>query len=158
MAETERTGVPEGSIGRLLHDMTVGTIQAIRGKDASDAQGKLREIEQQFQVAISGTAIATPAFTPVTLNFDYPFYYAPAQRDSNLEFPHFLFGSHTNPAVGIHASVTEWLHDETNGSIIGAVVQVAAIGEGAFTGFLHASFQGLGALAEEDQIPLVGEG
>lgn len=156
---SEHDGTPEGAVGRLLHDITIGTIQAVRSKDASDAQNEMREIEQQFQVAISGVAGAVPAFEGATLQFDVPFYYAPGQRDSDLEFPHFTYGSHTNPAVGVHATVSEWVHDETNGSVIGAVVQIGAVGLGEeFTGFAHLTFQGFGALAEEDGVALVGEG
>lgn len=152
-------GIPEGSVGRVLHELTIGTIQAVRAKDANDDQNKLREIDQQFQVAISGTAGAVPAFTPATVKFDCPLYYAPGQRNSTLEFPHFTYGSQTTPAVGVHATISEWMHDEKNGSIVGAVVQIGAVGGGEpFTGFVHLTFQGFGALIEEDHLSLVEAG
>ena len=150
---------PDGAVQRVLHEVTVGTHRAIRARDDNKAKNKPRELEQQFQFAISGTAGAVPAWQEVTVEFDYAFFFAPAQRESSLEYPHFTYGSQSSPPVGVHATVTEWLHNEDNGSIIGAKVAVGASGASvSFTGIVHLTFQGFGMLAEEDEEPLVNEG
>lgn len=153
-------GTPnEGAVERLVAGLTIGVHQAVRRKDKADRENGLREMDLQFQITFSGTASGVPAFEDITLNFDYGFFYAPSQRESNLEYPHFTYGSHTTPAVGVHATVKEWLKDETNGSIIGAVLSIGAVGEETdFKGVVHATFQGLGMLLEEDSVKLANEG
>jgi hypothetical protein len=146
-------GIPIGAVQRVLHQVAVGTTTAIRGRDSNRAKNAMREIELQFQYEISGTAAATPVFATVTIQFDYALHFAPSARDSTLEYPHFTYGSHTNPAVGVLATVTEWLHDETNGSIVGAVVAIGAIGEGAYKGVAHLTFQGYGSFIEAEPEP-----
>lgn len=148
----EDQGHIEGAVGRLLDAITVGAPQKMRRKDALEAQHKLREIEQQFQFEISGVATKTLTFEEVTVPFDYNYYYAPGQRESNLDFPHFTFGSQTNPSVGVHATISQWMRDQPDGSINGAVVAVGAHGNNqAFTGVVHLTFQGFGALIEEGE-------
>lgn len=150
---------PHGAVQRVLSRITIGTHQAIRARDDNRARNKPREMEQQFQYAISGLAAPAPTFAELTIEFENAFHFAPAQRESNLEYPHFTYGSQTSPAVGVHATVTEWIRDETNGSIIGAKVAVGAVGASvAFTGVVHLTFQGFGTLNEEDAEPLVNEG
>jgi hypothetical protein len=153
----EDTGVPDGAIGRLLHDLTVGTIQAVRRKDNADGQNQLREVEQQIQFTVkgrTGEGGTVPIFVEKELKFDYAFHYAPANRDSPLEYPHFSAGSQTNPPVVLHVTVKEWLHNENNGAINGCIVNVGATGTQAitaFTGVAFLTFQGFGALIEEDE-------
>jgi hypothetical protein len=153
----EETGVPEGAIGRLLHDLTVGTIQAVRRKDRVDAQNQLREVEQQIQFVVegkTGRGGTVPDFTTREIEFDYSFHFAPASRDSPLEYPHFSAGSQTLPPVVLHVTVEKWLHNEQNGAINGCIVNVGATGTPepvTFTGVAFLTFQGFGALIEDDE-------
>lgn len=138
---------PEGAEGRALHALTVGLLSPDRAKQIHRAKSKLDEVMMQFQFDIAGTATSSLVFASVDVVFDYPLHYAPGQRDSELDHPHFHYGSYTpgNP-VGIHATVTAWNRDPATGAFIGATVGVGVIGSGAFTGRVHLSFQGYGAL------------
>lgn len=149
---------PGGSVGRLLADITVGTIQSTRRRDLEVRENALKEIELQYQFQINGVAAPELAFAPITVTFTHSFFYAPGERLSSLEYPQFSFGAHTTPAVGIHAVVESWYHDTTNGAINGALVQVGAIGNAAFDGLVHLTFQGYAALSEDQSVESLAGG
>ena len=154
-------GTPQGSVERVLAHIGVRTHQRIRAKDRRNERNAGRELELQYQYEISGTATVAPVWMELpAINFDYSLHYAPGQRESTLEEPHFTYGSKTNPPVGIHATVKEWLQDENTGAVVGAIVAVAALAGGStpFKGKVHLTFQGFGTLNEEDEEELMNEG
>lgn len=135
---------PDGSIGRLLAEVSVRTTQHVRARDDRIGNLALKEVELQFQHEIKGNAGGTPTFAKVTINFPYALLYAPGQRDTTLKEPQFTYGARVKPAVAISAAVEEWLRDEQSGAIVGAVVAVGASGSGEFKGSVHLTFQGYG--------------
>jgi hypothetical protein len=157
---------PQGAGTRAMLELTIGATKSMQRRAARDREMGLAEIEQQFQFEISGNAAITFAFAEVDVPFDYPFYYAPGQRDSDFNRPHFWFGAETSVAVAIVATVVAWELDEDNGAVIGATVAIGvAAGQPAvptqgvgvpFTGWAHLTFQGFSALAE-DEIDLAVE-
>jgi hypothetical protein len=90
----------------------------------------------------------------VEVEFDVDFFDAPEQRDSSLRDPQFTFGAFFEPApdppagaMMVSACVQEWNRD-SRGAITGATIAVGVIGDGAYEGYLHATFQGYGAIRE----------
>lgn len=142
--------------------ITVGAIEraVVRGDPLppETSLDDLGELEQQFQVAISGDAAEAIAWTTTDVTFDVEFLDATDQRYSNLTEPQFTHGAvltSTTPVV-IAACVTLWVTDD-RGVIVGATVAVGACNPGstttAFTGAIHLSFQGFGSLPNEPADP-----
>ena len=141
-----------GEMIRTLQDIQIGAPLAMQQRLARNAELDLHEIDLQYQVAISGTAGTTPGWGEVVIEFEWEFHYAPSQRDSELEIPHFWWGAYipTGGPVAVQACVTEWEQDLDTDAITGAVVSLAALGAGEeFNGWAHLSFQGLALLRED---------
>jgi hypothetical protein len=155
---------PQGSTQRTLADLTIGNIKSMQQHAERTAELSLQETTQQYQFEISGTASTGLAWATMTVTFDYEVYYAPGQRDSDLDRPHFYFGAeiappiadppedHPEPVpVAVLATVTRWLINDDNGAIIGAHVAVGCFTDHdgvPFTGLVHLSFQGFSALVD----------
>lgn len=145
---------------RAQNDMRLSGPIALDKRRAMLGYDALQEIEQQFQLPISGTTSGVIAFSSIDLVFDVDFFDAPEQRDSSLAVPHFTYGAFIDPtdqidnptgAVLITACVSSWVSDD-RGAITGATVTVGSCMPGGaafdFTGYVHLTFQGYGALAE----------
>lgn len=121
----------------------------------------LQEIEQQFHVVIAGTAGSAAGYGTIALDFEVDFFDAPEQRDSSLFVPHFTFGAFIEGAsLMVSASVRSWDID-SRGAIVGAEVAVGVCNPGvgtpvAYSGYIHLTFQGYGALIENDAALDVG--
>lgn len=144
--------VPRGALHRAVSDLTVGVAHAMRARDQRNREMGFAEVQQQFQVRMSGTATATVAYAITVVEFDYPFYYAPSQRDSDFSRPHFWFGAEASTPISVSAVVTAWDIDPDNAAIIGASVAVGVLSQTpvAYTGVLHLTFQGFAALGEDE--------
>jgi hypothetical protein len=160
---------PRQVLPRTLNSIHIGAVKSMQEKTRQDSEYDLTEIELQYQIAVSGEASAVLAWAdPVTLAFEWGFHYAPMQRDSELELPHFTYGGYivTETPVALLAVVKSWKEDPDNGAITGADVSIGFLagpvapgddGTGAvaleqtvtFQGFLHASFQGLAQSLDE---------
>jgi hypothetical protein len=142
----------EGATNRALLNLTLGVAKGSLERDRRDREMGLSELEQQYQVQISGTAGTRWASSTVEVSFECPFYYAPGQRDSDFDRPQFWFGAETTVAVAITAVVIDWQLDDDNGAVTGATVAIGVLAGGAvpFTGFAHLTFQGFSALAEDE--------
>lgn len=114
------------------------------------------EIEQMIQIEVSGTATAAIVWTTVDVTFDVDFLDANDQRYSNLEEPHFTFGSKSAGNVMLAARVAEYAVDD-RGVIAGATIAVGAVNPGGssidYEGRVDLSFQGWGCLASEPADP-----
>lgn len=146
---------PHGSLHRAIAELTIGTVRSTREREARDREMGYAEIEQQYQFAISGTAVPSLAWTvdPIEIDFDYPFYYAPGQRDSDLDRPQFYSGVEVTPPVAVSIVVSSWTLDPDNGAVIGCTVNVGVVGDvtlPAYAGVVHLTFQGYGGLAEPE--------
>jgi hypothetical protein len=143
--------LPEGVLHRAIADMTIGVVKSTRARDARDRDMGLTEIMQQFQLEFSGVGGATWGFVTLPVVFDFPFYYAPGQRDPDFDRPHFWFGAEVSPAVAVSATVSGWSKDPDNGAIVAATVSLGVAGPAvAFKGVVHLTFQGFSALAEAE--------
>ena len=112
----------------------------------------LQELEQQFQVPVAGAGASVAANATTTLVFDVEFFDAPEQRDSSLTVPHFTFGAYLEGQVMISASVLVWTTD-SRGAFIGAEVTIGVCAPGSaievpYSGYVHLTFQGYGAISE----------
>lgn len=142
---------PHGALSRAVAHITVDALETQKARKHKDRQMGVDEIDAQFVLLVEGTATATPGFGSIVVPFDHAFFYAPGQRDSDLETPLFTQGSETSYNVMLIAKVNEWTIDPDDGSIIGAVVGIGVVGTaGDYTGYVHCNFQGWGALREED--------
>lgn len=149
------------ALTRGQREVVVAAPIAAERRRAMLAADALDERELQFQLPISGTVEATPAFGTVDLTFDIEFFDAPEMRDSPLRYPQFSFGYFIDPtdqdesnptgAVMLTACVSEWVIDP-RGAFTGAKVTVCVCvpGGGGFpySGFVHLTFQGYGAPVE----------
>lgn len=143
---------PDGSARRAVQGMTLGVIKATRAREERNQQMGYAEVDLQYQVPISGTANTGIAFTTITLSFEIDFFYAPGQRNNDLERPHLTVGGESDVPIGLTAVVTAWEEDPDNGAIRGATVAIGVIAATStpFTGTAHLNFQGYGAQTEDD--------
>lgn len=142
---------PHGALSRAVAHITVDALRTQRARKHKDRQMGIDEIDAQFILTVEGTASAILGFGSIEVRFDHAFFHAPGQRDSDLETPVFTSGAESANNVVLIAKINEWLADPDDGSIIGAVVGIGAMGSaGAYTGYVHCNFQGYGALREED--------
>lgn len=136
---------------RALTELTIGAARAGREQERRIRDMSAAELDLQFQYEISGTAENGWGFVSLTVNFDVSFYYAPGQRDNDLEHPHMTFGAEADVPVGVTAVVTSWLEDVDNGAILGCTVAVGVISDShrPFTGKVNLNFQGYGMTPTE---------
>lgn len=143
---------------RAIADLTVGVAKSTEARRRREAELGLTESWQQFHVPLSGSAGTLPSFVYVDVEFDYGFHYAPGQRDSDLERPHFSFGSECDGEVDLGANVSEWNVDSDTGAYLGATVRLSAIAadETSFTGTAHLTFQGFSAPDDVGDVTVEG--
>lgn len=130
---------------RAIADLTIGVAKATKARQDRVDQLGLQETYLQYQLPIGGTAGTLPGFATQAITFDFPFHYAPGQRDSDLEVPHFTHGSEVDGDVSVSTSVRSWDIDSDTGAILGATIGVstiAAVEFVTFEGFVHVTFQG----------------
>lgn len=134
---------------RSISDLTLGASKARDRVIRRNKEMGLSEVMLQFQTPVSGTAAGSVGFATTTLTFDYNFYYAPGNRDSDLERPQFWFGVEIDGEVFVSCAVTSWETDVDTGATTGATVRLGVMSGGDiadFTGVLHSTFQGFGAI------------
>lgn len=143
-----------------LRRMAIDTSAKSYARAMELARLRLEEREQQLQIEVSGTATPTPGSTSLDLAFDLSFSTANGRRDSHLPRPHVSFGfeqtsiadesgNPTDVAVILAASVVRWTFN--GNEVVGAKVAISALApvNVSFTGIVHATFQGLGAVPDE---------
>lgn len=141
-----------GSLQRSISAMGFGLQQEVQRKVGETARSKLTEIEQQFQIEVNGDADSRLVWATEKLQFQEILYYAPTQRVGNrLDTPHVYFGCEmkSGPLTLISGCVKEWEGDRGSG-YSGAVIGIAAQGNGKFRGVLHVTVQGFGAPLDHD--------
>lgn len=131
-----------------MRGITLGTVTDLRKAEDRAERDGLIEREEQFQIAISGTAEEFLAWQQTDVKFGTVFIDATGQRDSELTQPHFTYGAQIDSGVpvGIMACVLEWnttARNETIGCKL-AIGVAASDRTVKFKGSLHASFQGFG--------------
>lgn len=132
---------------RAIQALTLGVAKSRQKARAYEAEAGFAETEQQFQFPISGHGGPTAAFATKEITFDYPFYYAPGQRDSDLEKPQMRSGFVSPNDIMVTIGVQSWTVNEDTGGIIGCVLNVGVLAavNVTFAGVAHAEFQGFSA-------------
>jgi hypothetical protein len=150
---SSRRARPIHQAQRSIADLTVKSVKATQKLQRWYEELGLAETDQQYQFQISGTAATLPAFTTLAITFDFPFHFAPAQRDSDLETPQMTYGGVCDAFVMLSAHVVQWTQDEDTGAYTAALVAVgcqAAVEDLDFTGAIHMTFQGYSAPDDTD--------
>jgi hypothetical protein len=172
MSEQADSSVPTHAIQRSISKLAHGIAQEIRSTEQRRKDGALVECVEQFQISVSGTASDYPGWLELELNFNQRFTIGTGNRESNLQRPHFhssfelTTGQSQNATViesapgGVtrsdpvifHAVVTEWVLDDM-AMVSGCKLKLGAVAPGdtvVFQGFVHVSFQGLGAPIQDE--------
>lgn len=149
------SSLSENAIHRSLGKLAISIQRSSDRKRAAAAAEGLAEVDQQFQVALTGRAGGL-VWQEIAIAFDDIFVDAPGQRDADLLEPHFTYGAviDIGPPVWITAHVSDWQTD-AQGNFTGAAVRVGvwdplAIAASSdefprFGGRLHLNFQGFAA-------------
>lgn len=151
------------SVQRSLNAMTLGIVRDMRSKTERSARSRLGEGFQHIQIPVSGTAEQGIAWTKHEVEFDYVMYPAKSQRDSTYDRPQFKYGYVTDPVDQLSnvspiivTAVCEFVVDENEGTT-GAKIHIGVHSPTAqaqpFSGSLHCSFQGWGAIREDSSDP-----
>lgn len=141
-------GVQTGALHRSLRAMTVGLVQSHQREVDEYDGNRLGELDQQFQIPVSGHATSAGAWVEVELEFDTPMLDAYDERHSPYSDPHFTFGvvQTRGEPVFLTAQVRRWrLKDELYVGVVLAIGVFRPSGDGPFTGEIHANFQGYGS-------------
>lgn len=147
---------PGGALARSLNALTVGVVKAREAREEQLAPLRLGNIIQALQVPLSGKVAEKPQRIEIPVSWPYPFVYAPAQTDSNLELPHFAPGIELlspSPVI-IIAQLHGWTRNDeewTTGATVGVTAWIpGAKKKQEFTALLHLTFTGYGAPSEDE--------
>jgi hypothetical protein len=163
------TGVRTHALIRSIRAMTVGTVADHQAMRDRIAELGLQELDQQYQLTITGRIDAGQALDmETTVTFDAPFIDGYDQRHSYLTDPLFTYGSivTSGPPMLVSCHVRKWLIDDEQWT--GAQLQIVLLypgviptGGGAiatevidsrvpFAGEIHLNFQGYGPPEPDD--------
>lgn len=140
-----------GEMVRTVQSIQIGTALDIQKRADQDLELDMQEIDLQYQLPVSGTAGDASEWETVELDFEWEFFYAPSNRDSDLAYPHMTYGAYVpGVPVALFACVNVWKVDTDTDAITGVVLAVTALGNQVdFAGSLHLNFQGY-ALSRDD--------
>lgn len=152
-----------GAIARVSSQFTTEPVVALDRRREELGYDALGEVEQQFQLPITGHASEYIAWTDVEILFDVEFYNAPNQRNVPYSVPQFLTGGvvESNEPVVVTAVVRQWLRKPDDAdTIVGARVSVSVqappevgyenqLRVVPYRGYVHVAFQGFGAPGED---------
>lgn len=156
------------SLARSIRRLAIGVVRDTDARKTGRTANGFAEREEQFQIAISGTATDYPLWTPVTVNFDTAFTVATGRRDSMLQRPQLSTGFEltsvkrfndldayepVSAGVMFSAIVREWGFDQGSYTLNAATVLIGAVAPGdelLFSGFVHLTFQAFG-VPRDDQ-------
>lgn len=142
-------GVTQQRLQQATKGLTIGVVQAMDRFFTEKALEALREVDEQFKIAISGRAEEFPVWDQVDIKFGTTFVDATGQRDSPFDRPHFTYGAEitSGKPVGVMATVMKWKVNEKAETIAArvAVGVVATDLSTKFEGLVHLTFQGYGA-------------
>lgn len=153
------------NIERSLRHMVVGARLAQDRKRDQDDLLTPGEIDQEFQVEISGEATGRIGWNEQTVFFEWPFMGVPEMRESSpYEEPTFTYGYQSEAGVVLTARLVKWVWDVPRGLITGVVVSFGAYIPGAtaeetavkYKGTVHLMFQGFAMPPDDDDAELLG--
>ena len=153
------------ALARSIRQLTIGVVRDVDRRRSGREANALAEREEQFQIAVSGTATDYPLWVTAELSLATAFSIATGARDSTLQRPQVAVGFELTSVMRENDD-REW-EPVTAGVLVSAVVRdyhfdaahaldraVVLIGATApgdelrFTGFVHITFQGYGAPRE----------
>lgn len=158
-ARTRRAAVRKpmhDDIRRSIASVSLGATRDMDKRDARRRQLGQRATVQMFQTDIAGSAGTALAFTVVSLDFDYRFYFSPGTNDTELDVPNFAFGAvEVDADVMLTAAVSAWARDPDNEAVTGAAVRIGFVAPGAedrvhFAGKVHLQFTGWASMYEDE--------
>lgn len=154
---SDAPSVSTHALSRAVVRMARDGVVDLERRRAATGYDQLGEIEQQFQLPIEGSVIATPVWTDITIEFDVDFFEAQEQRDSPLTLPQMYVGAtltvtdeDEDDAGGVAYSVfvIDW-DDDDRAAYTGCTVRVGMWNPDgtpvSVEGLLHLTFQGYGA-------------
>jgi hypothetical protein len=141
-------GARTNQLSRAMDGLTIGAVKDLRRRDEEMAADGLQEMEEQFEIAVSGRAEEFVAWQYAVLKFGLVFIDGTGDRDSELVLPHFTYGCKidTPTPVGLIAAVMEW-NTNDRGETVGCKLAIGLLATDRatkFRGSLHATFQGWG--------------
>lgn len=148
------SSVRTGALSRSIAALAFDTAEKIKESDEDRARESLAEYMQQFQIPVKGTIGGTPGWANIDLDFDIPMLKSASQRSVPFEYPTISLGYAIETGMDgiLTAYVRSWKEDEA--VVNGALVRVGlyapeATVEVAFSGTLHMTFQGFGAVRDD---------
>lgn len=141
-------GADTNQLHRAMDAITIGAVKDLRRLDEQREAEGLQEVEEQFQIIVSGRAEEFTEWQFAEIKFGLVFIDGTGQRDSELTTPHFTYGSEmlSPTPVALQAAVMEWLQND-RGETVGAKLAISVLATDNATRFraaLHATFQGWG--------------
>jgi hypothetical protein len=142
------------ALARSLSKLTIGVARDFDRRRERNLELGLQESFQQFQIPIAGLAYQGITWAKKWINFDFVFFEAPLQRDSNFVRPQFTYGFVTEPVDDkaaplpiIVSAMFEFVEDDegaTSGGWLHVGVHSPTPETRQFQGQLHLTFQGFG--------------
>lgn len=150
-------GVTTHRVRRSLQSLSIGMARAMQERDRRQEEIAAGETEQQYKVAVSGTAGPDAMdWQEGAIKFDDLFYPAQDRRDSTFATPLFTYGVEMQSPTPVILSVvvTGWLTD-VDGTVSGVRLAFGAhvigvVDDVKFSAVAHLSFQGWAAPALND--------
>jgi hypothetical protein len=148
-------GATPSTLARSLRAMTLGTVKSYNDRRDQYAAEALGEIDQQFQVTLSGglggLGGGTAAWGELELAFSVPFVNGSEDRSVPFAYPLVTYGSVVTSGgpLMVACNVKRWKVDEDY--VLGATLEIGVLrtdggGDyGVYAGELHLNFQGWGA-------------
>lgn len=151
------------ALGRVVTKLTLGVAKEATQKADRRADSAIVQRIEKLQIKVSGTAADQPGWTFDDIEFAHRFTTATGNTRDDLGRPQVYFGYELTTVktdaddeedeigVAMAAIVKAWLFDG-DGNIKGARLGVSAVAPGQsidFTGFVHATFHGLGMIVSD---------
>jgi hypothetical protein len=140
-------GTPAPALARSLRAMTLGVLHSYSERVEEREDDALGEIDQQYQLTLSGKASAKAVWQNLDVDFDTPFIDGSDDRDPDFLYPMFTYGTVVTKGsrLVLVCNVTKW---RTDGEyVVGCTIEIGVFrptggGVGEYKAELHLNFQG----------------
>src|SRR5437868_6314599 len=85
--------MPAPALARSLRAMTLGVLHSYNERRSSDEADALGEIDQQYQLTVTGKASEKAVWQTLKMDFDTPFIDGSDDRDPDFLYPLFTYGT-----------------------------------------------------------------
>jgi hypothetical protein len=97
---------------RSIRALTVGALIASDRRKALDRQEALQELNQQFQLPISGGASAFPVWQEIEVEFSLALLDAPDMRETPYSDPIVTYGVVCGDNIAVTVNVAAWIRND----------------------------------------------